>query len=254
MITLEKVTKEYRRKNTGAKPAAGAAPRAYEATKAADAISLEIKSGEVFGLLGPNGAGKTTVMKLLCGLVQPTSGRVAIDGSSVEAKKGRIGLMLGADMIYYRITGYENLEYFADLYNVADPAGRIAELSEFLELGESLGEYVEAYSNGMKTKLALARTLVHDPDIILLDEPTVGLDPHISRRIRDKILELKGRGKTIVLATHYMEEADYLCDRVAILSRGRVVAADTPGNLKRRMMPEGATLADVFIQLAGDSL
>jgi ABC-2 type transport system ATP-binding protein len=217
-------------------------------------INLEIKRGEIFGLLGPNGAGKTTLIQILCGLLQPSGGEVFIDGEVIEKNKKRIGLMLGSTMIYYRLTGYDNLEYFARIYNVKNYKKKIHELAKLLGLENWLYEYVEKYSEGMKTKLALARTLIHNPDIILLDEPTLGLDPCISIEIREKILQLKQQGKTIILTTHYMEEAEYLSDRIGILNHGKLVVVNTTRNLKKLIGKKKATLSDVFIKLTGEKL
>lgn len=202
----------------------------YESFKAVDNVSFSIHRGELFSLLGPNGAGKTTIIKMLCGLLQPTDGRILINNHPMEEEMGNIGLMLGYSMIYYRMTGYDNLKYFARLYGVSDYDRRIRELSDFLGLSDWLGTYVEKYSQGMKSKLALARALVHDPDILLLDEPTLGLDPHIAIEVRKKI---KDMGKTILLTTHYMEEADDLSDRVGIIDEGRLITVSEPKKLKK---------------------
>ncbi|MFH1836180.1 MAG: ABC transporter ATP-binding protein [Methanobacteriota archaeon] len=222
--------------------------------KAVDDVSLTLKEGEIFGLLGPNGAGKTTLMKMVCGLIQPTRGSILIDESPIERNLARVGLMLGSTIIYYRLSGYDNLEYFAKLYGVRNIEGRIAELSNFLGLDGFLNEYVEIYSEGMKTKLALARALIHDPDILLLDEPTLGLDPKISSQMREKVIELRGRGKTILLTTHYMDEAEFLCDRVGFLNKGSLIRVDSPVNLKKSINKGNADLSEVFIKLAGENL
>jgi len=202
----------------------------YEYFRAVDDVSLEINEGEIFGLLGPNGAGKTTLIKMLCGLLTPNEGTIAIKGRDIEESIGSIGIMFGFSMIYHRLTGYDNLRYFAELYGVENYKERIRELSEMLELGPWIHSFVEQYSSGMKSKLALARVLIHNPDILFLDEPTLGLDPKISLKIRSFIKDL---GKTILITTHYMEEANELCDRIGIINKGKIIRVDTPQNLKK---------------------
>lgn len=245
MIVIKNLSKVY--KINGADKKTGILTQS-SFFKALDDINLEIRKGELFCLLGPNGAGKTTLMKILTGLLQATSGEIMIDGLPVEKVKARIGLMLGYSMIYYLISGYENLEYFAKLYNVDDYKNRIMELAEFLGLEDVLNERVEYYSTGMKSKLALARALIHNPDILLLDEPTLGLDPYISLEVRKKI---KDMGKTIILTTHYMEEAEQLSDRIGFLSKGKLVKLDTADNLKQLFKTgRDVSLEEVFIKLA----
>lgn len=254
MIQIEGVTKEFRLRDGSKGGLRSIFAKKERTIRAVDNLSLKLKEGEIFGLLGPNGAGKTTLTKMLCGLLEPSSGRILIDGGSVEENKYKIGLMLGNTMKYNRLTGRDNLEFFASLYNVGDSKERIDEVAGFLEISDFLDDYVEVYSTGMKTKLSLARILVHDPQILILDEPTLGLDPHISLIIRDKILEMKGMGKTILLTTHYMDEADHLCSRIGLLNKGRLVKVGTAGKLKDSVGKEGANLSDVFIKLTGDEL
>jgi len=200
-------------------------------------LSLEIPEGRIFGLLGPNGAGKTTTIKMLATLIKPTVGQATIDGCDIitERQKVRkkIGIVMGADMIYRRLTGRDNLRFYGTLYRVKHLEQRIDELAHFFGLDDRIDSVVETYSTGMRSMLALARGIIHDPPILLLDEPTVGLDPDISSRVRDLILYLKSQGKTVLLCTHYMREAEYLCDQVAILRRGTVVAIGSPERLRR---------------------
>jgi len=219
MIHVENLTKVFnvRKRKHGilnrlAKPE-------FEKLKAVDDVSFSAAESEVLCLLGPNGAGKSTIMKIVCGLLQPTSGRVSVGETAPARQSGNIGLVLGRTMIYHRLTGYDNLEYYGMLYGVGDLEGRIEELSRLFGLGDWMGEYVEHYSNGMKSKLALARALIHDPDILLLDEPTLGLDVGVSKGIHEMILGLR---KTVLLTTQDMEEARTLSDRVVILRDGRV--------------------------------
>ncbi|MBI4395375.1 MAG: ABC transporter ATP-binding protein [Candidatus Omnitrophica bacterium] len=210
-------------------------------------VSLEVKAGEIYALLGPNGAGKTTLIKILCGLLKPSSGEVLIDGNHVFGAQRMIGLVLGDSMVYNLMTGRDNLDYLGHLYRMSDTQKRIRELTGFLEIGEWLDRYVSEYSLGMRLKLCLARALMHDPPVLLLDEPTLGLDPRYALYIRDKIKEL---GKTIILTTHYMEEAEALSERIAILHRGRLVAEGTARELKDRLKSErDPSLTDVFIAL-----
>lgn len=217
--------------------------------RALDDVSLALKKGEILGLLGPNGSGKTTFTKCLCGLLQPTEGTIFVNGKPVEDSLEEIGVMLGYSMIYYRLTGYSNLKYFAKIYGVKNYRKRIDEISRFLEIDKWLYNYVETYSLGMKSKLAMARALIHDPEILFLDEPTLGLDPAISINIRH---EIKKSGKTILLTTHYMDEAQELCDKVAIINRGKIVAIDTTENLKKSI--EGHAIANIEISEHADRL
>jgi len=198
--------------------------------RALDDVSFAIKKNETVGLLGPNGSGKTTLTKCLCGLLQPTEGTILINGKPVEDSLQDIGVALGNSMIYYRLTGYSNLKYFAKLYGVKNYDSRIKELAKFFGIEKYLYNFVETYSLGTKSKLALARAMIHDPEILLLDEPTLGLDPAMSIAIRR---EIKKMGKTVLLTTHYMEEAQDLCDKIAIIKGGKIIASDTPENLKK---------------------
>lgn len=204
--------------------------------RAVDNISLSIEQNEIFGLLGPNGAGKTSLIKLMTGLLNPTSGTVKIFSQPIEKQKHNIGLMLGYDMIYYRLTGYDNLKYFGQIYGVKDYDQRISELSKLLGLNQRLDNYVENYSLGMKSKLALARALIHDPKILFLDEPTLGLDPAISQEIRKYIKKIN---KTVFLTTHYVEEAMQLCNRIAIMHKGQIIKMNAPekfGNITQEFI------------------
>ncbi len=209
---------------------------------AVDDISFEIREGELFGLLGPNGAGKTTTTKMLTTLLIPTSGSASVKGFDVVAHadqvRRRIGFIFGGERgLYWRLSGIDNLRYFASLYNV-DPdvtKKRIEYLLDMVGLAGRGDEKVQGYSRGMKQRLHVARTLLHNPDILFLDEPTLGLDPVGAREFRQVILNLQSEKKTILLTTHYMFEADALCDRIAIINHGRIIALDTPSGLKSRV-------------------
>lgn len=203
-------------------------------------VTLRIERGELFGLLGPNGAGKTTFVKVLATILLPTAGKVSVLGYDVVTEyakiRPRIGLVLGGDRgLYWRLSGWDNLQYFADLYHVPPRVSkkRISELLEVVGLADRAHDLVETYSRGMKQRLHIARSLVADPDLIIMDEPTIGLDPVAARAVRALIRDLHMAGKTVLLTTHYMYEADELCDRVAVLHRGRVLMIATPEDLKR---------------------
>jgi len=210
-------------------------------------VSLKVQTGEIYGLLGPNGAGKTTLIKMICGLLKPTSGKISIGGKEVYSAQRDIGIMLGSSMIYTLMTGRDNLEYVASLFGIENPRERITELADLLQIGNWIDRYVSEYSLGMRTKLCLARALIHNPSILLLDEPTLGLDPAFALYIRNQIKKI---GKTIILTTHYMEEADFLSDRVGIVHHGRLIAEGTPSELKEKIQKrETPSLTDVFIEL-----
>jgi ABC-2 type transport system ATP-binding protein len=208
-------------------------------TVAINGIDLTISAGELFGLLGPNGAGKTTTVKILTTLLLPTSGSAHVLGFDVardpDRVRRRIGFVFGGERgLYTRLSGLDNLRYFADLYGVpTDTAkARIADLLQMLGLAGRERDRVERYSRGMKQRLHLARGLLHDPQVLFLDEPTIGLDPVGARDMRTLIRGLADRGKTIFLTTHYMLEADAICDRVAVINRGGIVAQGSPASLK----------------------
>jgi ABC-2 type transport system ATP-binding protein len=203
-------------------------------------VSMDIEVGEVRGLLGPNGAGKTTLVKILSTVLLPTSGTASVLGHDVEreteAVRPLIGIVFGGDRgVYWHLTGRQNLEYWAALYSV--PAGetslRISKLLERVGLGDRADHLVETYSRGMKQRLHLARGLVGGARILFLDEPTIGMDPLAARDFRNLVQELRAEGKTILLTTHDMAEAESVCDRVALIDHGRVIAFETPRTLSR---------------------
>jgi ABC-2 type transport system ATP-binding protein len=215
-------------------------PDRRERFRAVDGIDLRIERGEIFGVLGPNGAGKTTTMKMLATLLEPTSGTARVLGYDVVRDAREVRRRMGAVLsdgrsLYWKLTARENLEYFAALYHVppAEQKPRIQAALQAVKLDDRSDDYVERYSTGMRQRLVLARALLPDPELLLLDEPTVGLDPQSSRDLRDRVRELQAQGRTVLLTTHYMEEADQLCDRIAIVDHGHVVALDTPTGLKR---------------------
>ena len=205
-------------------------------------VSFEIGEGELFGLLGPNGAGKTTTIKMLITLLIPSTGTARVLGHDVVADptwvRARIGYVFGGDRgLYERLSAFDNLRYFAELYGV-DPRRQRARIAEMLELVGLTGrekERVEGYSRGMRQRLHIARGLLHDPPVLFLDEPTIGVDPVGARDLRATIASLTQAGKTVLLTTHYMFEADQLCDRIAVIAKGRIVGEGTPQELKSRV-------------------
>jgi ABC-2 type transport system ATP-binding protein len=205
-------------------------------------VSFEVGEGELFGLLGPNGAGKTTTIKMLITLLIPTSGSARVLGYDVVADarevRRRIGYVFGGDRgVYERLSALDNLRYFAELYGVParEQRRRIAELLDLVGLAGREKERVEGYSRGMRQRLHVARGLLHDPPVLFLDEPTLGLDPVGARELRATIATLAAAGKTVLLTTHYMFEADALCDRIAVIAQGKIVAEGSPSDLKARV-------------------
>jgi len=208
--------------------------RTFHSLRAVDNISFSVDAGEIFGFLGHNGAGKTTTIRMLSGQLQPTSGRGRVAGCDIVTEQERLRPLIGVvsehQNLYERMSGRENLEFAARLYGI--DIQRIDAALEQVDLLDRAKDKVQNYSNGMKQRLLIARSILHGPRIIFLDEPTRGLDPVVGREIRRLIVDMSKQGVTIFLTTHYMEEADQLCDRVAFLSEGRIVALDTPDNLK----------------------
>jgi len=206
---------------------------------AVNEISFEVKEGELFGLLGPNGAGKTTTLNMLATLIRPTSGKAFVAGFDVLKERDKvrksIGMVFQEPALDNYLTGRENLEFHGMMYGLSrrEAKKRVKEALKIVELEEFADKLVQTYSGGMKRRLEIARALVHQPKILFLDEPTLGLDAQTRRKIWEYIKKLnKERGVTIILTTHYMEEADFLTDRVAIIDYGKIVALDTPQNLK----------------------
>ncbi|GID61432.1 daunorubicin resistance protein DrrA family ABC transporter ATP-binding protein [Actinoplanes couchii] len=216
--------------------------RAKETVEAVRGVSFVIERGEIFGLLGPNGAGKTTTIKMLITLLLPSSGSAKVLGYDVARDavkvRRRIGYAFGGDRgLYDRLSAQDNLRYFAELYAVPPRTqrARIGELLELVGLRGREKERVEGYSRGMRQRLHIARALLHDPAVLFLDEPSIGIDPVGARELRATVAALAGQGKTILLTTHYMFEADELCDRIAVIGSGRILAEGTPADLKSRV-------------------
>lgn len=221
-------------------------------TLAVSDVSLSIKDGQIFGLLGVNGAGKTTFIKMLCTLLEPTSGEATVNGLDIRKDANRVREIVnmiagGERMLYWRLTGRENLNYFADLYYVDERVKkrRIEELLDLVGLTSDADRRVEQYSKGMKQRLQIARGLINDPIILFMDEPTLGLDAPIAREIR-KIIREK-LNKTILFTSHYMAEVEELCDEVAIIHKSKIVAQGTIPELKRQFERSHTLLVDVDI-------
>lgn len=229
--------------------------KSFGKIKALDNLNLEIKRGELLGIIGPNGAGKTTAIRMVCCILKPDTGSVTVGGFSIHNDPIKIKSMIGylpeEPNLYERFKAKELLRYFAELYGVPTNLidGRINELLELVGMTERADDRINTFSKGLRQRISVARALIHDPDIIIFDEPTMGLDPATSISIRDFIRDLKGK-KTMILCTHYMEEADALCDRVAILNKGRIIDSGTPDYLKSKV--HGDVILKVKVQESED--
>jgi linearmycin/streptolysin S transport system ATP-binding protein len=233
---------------------------------AVDDVSFALAGGQLIGLLGPNGAGKTTTVSMIAGLLTPDAGEVLVGGQRLsgdtDPAKRRIGLVPQDLALYDELTARDNLRFFGALYNLTGRAldAAIGHAMELVELSDRIKDRVKTFSGGMKRRLNLAAGLLHDPDILLLDEPTVGVDPQSRNAIFDNLETLKRRGKALLYTTHYMEEAERLADRIVVIDHGKVIANDTLAGLQSRVRPiEGAgggraNLESVFLTLTGRSL
>ncbi|MCE5195440.1 MAG: ABC transporter ATP-binding protein [Nitrospiraceae bacterium] len=229
----------------------------YGHFRAVNHLNFEIKKGECFGFLGPNGAGKTTVMGIIYCFMLPTSGDVSVFGINVTENPSKIKSMIGVmpqdDNLDPDLTVIENLIVYARYFDILKnkSTGLARELLDFVELSEKADSKVISLSGGMKRRLILARALINNPELMILDEPTTGLDPHSRRAVWEKLEQLKRKNTTLILTTHYMEEAENLCDRVAIMDKGKIVTIDSPENL---MSMHNATLEGVYLKLTGRTL
>ena len=230
-------------------------PRANSnVTVALNKVNLKVHPGELFGLLGPNGSGKTTTIKCLSTILIPDEGTVTVNGFDVQKEtsmvRASLGMVVGGERtLYWKLTARDNLLFFASLYKMKKRYAkkRVNELLDVFELSDRADERLEDYSTGMRQKVTIARALLHDPPILLLDEPTLGLDPGFSRQLRKQIRSLsEEQGKTVLLTTHYMAEADELCDRVAFINKGNIVAVDTPSRIKARVKDEEVVEVSVY--------
>jgi ABC-2 type transport system ATP-binding protein len=231
--------------------------RDYRGVRAIDRISFSVRPREVFGFLGPNGAGKTTTIKILTGQLRPTSGWARVAGCNVvterDSLKPQIGVVFEHQNIYEGLSARDNLVFAARLYGIKRDL--VNQALAQVGLFDRAQEKTKNFSNGMKQRLLIARALLHRPKVLFLDEPTRGLDPNIAVDIRGYIASLAQQGVTVFLTTHYMEEADRLCDRIAIIDQGRIIALDNPDKLKAEYGTEQiTTLEDVFVELTGRSL
>ena len=241
MIRLENISKSY---NKGA-------------IKAVDNINLDIKSGEIFGFLGPNGAGKTTTIKMIVGLLKPDEGKITLDGVNVWENslkaKSMISYVPDNPEICDRLNGIEYLNFIADMYGISkeDRKTKIDYYSELFDIKDALGDIISSYSHGMKQKLVLTATLLNDPNLFILDEPMVGLDPKSSFNLKELMRKMCDEGKTVFFSTHVMEVAEKLCDRIAIINKGKIIAYGTMDEL-RVHAKERESLENIFLELTGD--
>jgi ABC-2 type transport system ATP-binding protein len=231
----------------------------YGEKLAVDDVSLEVYGGEIFGFLGPNGAGKTTTIKMIVGLLQPSSGKIRVGDFDVQTQpqqaKAITGYVPDTPNLYAKLTGRELLRFIGDLYGIErqQVERRIEELLRLFDLAEAGDDTIDSYSHGMQQKTALAAALVHDPRVLVLDEPTVGLDPKSARLIKDILRQMADRGAAVFLSTHILEIAERMCDRIGIIHRGQLVAVGTFQELRAMRGAEGSdsSLEDIFLSLTG---
>lgn len=224
---------------------------------ALDGIDLEIQRGELFGLLGPNGAGKTTALRIITGVIQPTAGRVTLNGYDVqqdpEKAKARLGYIPDRPYIYEKLTGGEFLRFVAGLYGQdgQEIDGRIDDLLSLWGLTAWRDELIETYSHGMRQKIIISSALIHRPEVIIVDEPIVGLDPKAARSLKDMFRDFVAGGGTIVMSTHTLEVAEALCDRIAIILHGRIRTVGTMDDLREEARADRGGLEEIFLKLTG---
>jgi ABC-2 type transport system ATP-binding protein len=231
----------------------------YGRFTAVDAIDLDVPRGQLFGFLGPNGAGKTTTLRMIAGILRPTGGTVRIAGIDLHADpiaaKSKLGFIPDRPFIYEKLTGAEFLRFVAGLYDQSGPKieHRARELMALFDLEPWRDELVESYSHGMRQKLIISSAFVHRPEVIVVDEPMVGLDPKAARILKDLFREYTSRGHTIMMSTHTLEVAESLCDRVGIIARGRIVASGTMDELRATAATGARALEDIFLKLTGEN-
>ena len=230
----------------------------FGAFTAVDHIELNVRRGEIYGFLGPNGAGKSTTIRMLCTLLKPTSGTAKVAGFDVEEDanevRKRIGLVSEKLIMYTRLTAEQNLTFFGRMYGIDDQElkPKIQELLDLVKLTPFKDRSVGGFSSGMRQRMNVIRALIHDPEIIFLDEPTTALDPQSTKFVRDTVLQLKENGHTIILTTHIMEEADELSDRISIIDHGKIMATGTVSDLKKEHHTE--SMLEVFLTVTGREL
>jgi sodium transport system ATP-binding protein len=228
--------------------------KSFGSTRAVDGLSFTVAAGEIYGLLGPNGAGKTTTLRILAGILMPTAGRAEVAGTDVAldplAVRRRLGFLTNTTGLYPRLTGRELLGYFARLHGMNGDAttARVAALTGALQLAPFFDRRCETLSTGERQRVSIARAVLHDPDVLILDEPTAGLDVLASRFLRDFVRAERDRGKAVLFSTHYLAEAELLCDRIGLLHRGRLLAEGTPAAL-RTSADDAGSLEEAFLRL-----
>lgn len=250
VIQADNIVREYR-------TVTGTVKRTKKTVHAVKGISFHVKQGEIFGLLGPNGAGKTTTIKMMTTLLVPTSGQLNILGYDVEKDvksiRESINFVFGGERnLYWRLSGEDNLKFFADIYKIPrkEQKALIESLLKRVDLYEARHQKVETYSKGMKQRLQIAKALINRPKILFMDEPTIGLDPIGARLLREIIKEEAGKGTTIILTTHYMQEAEELCHRIAVINKGDMVAMGTMEELRNQYSDRmNMTLEEIYIAL-----
>jgi ABC-2 type transport system ATP-binding protein len=229
--------------------------KVYGALTAVNGIDLAVEPGEVFGFLGPNGAGKTTTIKMMAGLLQPTSGDIEIGGFDIRKDpvraKAITGFIPDRPYLYEKLTAAEFMGFVARLYGMADPSRRIAELLDLFGLEDWSDELIENFSHGMKQRLVMASSLLHGPKVLVVDEPMVGLDPRGARLVKDLFRDLASRGITIFMSTHTLEIAEAMCTRVAIINKGEIIAEGSVQDLGRLARMEDSHLEPIFLKLTG---
>lgn len=220
-------------------------------------LNIKVNSGEIYGFLGPNGAGKTTTIGMITGLLKPTSGTALIDGIDILKDpvnaKSRIGLIPDTPNVYKKLTGREFLYFVADIYDVDRKTAKekMNDLFDMFSLKDKADELIESYSHGMRQKIVIAGALIHNPSILVLDEPTVGLDPKSAKLVKDLLRALAEKGKTIFMSTHILEIAERMCDKVGIVNEGKLIAEGTISELKEKAKDKTANLEDLFLELTG---
>ncbi|HET9948476.1 MAG TPA: ABC transporter ATP-binding protein [Longimicrobiales bacterium] len=229
----------------------------YGGFTAVKELDLDVARGEIFGFLGPNGAGKTTTIRMVAGVLRPTSGRVLVGGDDLErdaeAAKARVGYIPDRPFLYEKLTGSEFLEFVAGLWGRDGDAvrARVSKLLELFQLAPWKDELIESYSHGMRQKILISSALIHQPELIVVDEPMVGLDPRSARLLKDLFRAFVANGGTVFLSTHTLEVAEALCDRIAIISEGRIIAQGTMEELRAQAHAGGAHLEEIFLKVTG---
>jgi ABC-2 type transport system ATP-binding protein len=230
----------------------------YQTAVAVNDLNLEVPAGELFGFLGPNGAGKTTTIKLIMGLLKPTAGSIEVNGIDVledpVAAKSVVGYIPDRPFVYGKLTGLEYLDFIADLYSMDKETARMRALQflDFFDLADFAGELIEGYSHGMKQKLIISGALIHEPKLIVVDEPLVGLDPRGARQVKRLFQDLCAKGTTLFMSTHSLEIAEAMCHRIGIIQKGRMIAVGTTDELRCQAEKEHGNLEEIFLKLTGD--